>query len=141
MKIKLNRIGDAYHFKAENERGHIVEMDSRAEFGGQDLAASPMELLLMSLAGCSSIDIISILKKQKQNITSFRTEVEGIRVPIDAASPFKKITLMIYLEGNISKEKALKAADLSFQKYCSVAKTIEPTAEINYKIVLNSETL
>jgi hypothetical protein len=66
MKITLNRVNDNYHFELINERGHVVNVDNRAEFGGNDLGASPMELLLMGVAGCSAIDIISILKKQKQ---------------------------------------------------------------------------
>jgi putative redox protein len=141
MKITLNRINENYHFQLKNERGHIVELDSRAEFGGNDLAPSPMELLLMGVAGCSAIDIISILKKQRQEITSYKTEVEGVREQIQDAKPFKEITVTVFLEGNINEEKAVKAAQLSFEKYCSVSKTLEPTAKINYKVVLNSKTI
>ncbi len=141
MKITLNRINDGYHFQLKNERGHIVELDSRAEYGGSDLAPSPMELLLMGVAGCSAIDIISILKKQRQEITSYKTEVEGVREQIEDAKPFKEITVTIFLEGNINEEKAIKAAQLSFEKYCSVSKTLEPTAKINYKVVLNNKAL
>jgi putative redox protein len=141
MKITLNRINNDYHFQLKNERGHIVELDSRAEFGGNDLAPSPMELLLMGVAGCSAIDVISILKKQRQEITSYKTEVEGVREQIEEAKPFKDITVTIFLEGNINEEKALKAAQLSFEKYCSVSKTLEPTAKINYKVVLNNKEI
>ena len=141
MKITLNRINNDYHFQLKNERGHIVELDNRTEFGGSDLAPSPMELLLMGVAGCSAIDVISILKKQRQEITSYKTEVEGIREQIEEAKPFKEITVTIFLEGNINEEKALKAAQLSFEKYCSVSKTLEPTAKINYKVVLNNKPL
>jgi putative redox protein len=141
MKITLNRINDNYHFQLKNERGHIVELDSRAEFGGNDLAPSPMELLLMGVAGCSAIDIISILKKQRQEITSYKTEVEGVREQIQDAKPFKEITVTVFLEGNINEEKAVKAAQLSFEKYCSVSKTLEPTAKINYKVVLNNQPI
>jgi putative redox protein len=141
MKITLNRINNDYHFQLKNERGHVVELDNRTEFGGSDLAPSPMELLLMGVAGCSAIDVISILKKQRQEITSYKTEVEGIREQIEEAKPFKEITVTIFLEGNINEEKALKAAQLSFEKYCSVSKTLEPTAKINYKVVLNSKPL
>ncbi|SFB03916.1 putative redox protein [Flavobacterium swingsii] len=141
MKITLNRINNDYHFQLKNERGHIVELDSRAEFGGNDLAPSPMEFLLMGVAGCSAIDVISILKKQRQEITSYKTEVEGIREQIEDAKPFKDITVTIFLEGNINEEKALKAAQLSFEKYCSVSKTLEPTAKINYKVVLNNKEI
>jgi putative redox protein len=141
MKITLNRINNDYHFQLKNERGHIVELDNKTEFGGNDLASSPMELLLMGVAGCSAIDVISILKKQRQEITSYKTEVEGIREQIEEAKPFKEIIVTIFLEGNINEEKALKAAQLSFEKYCSVSKTLERTAKINYKVVLNSKPL
>jgi putative redox protein len=141
MKVILNRVNDNFHFQLKNERGHIVDVDNRSEFGGDDLGASPMELLLMGVAGCSSIDIISILKKQRQEITSFKADVEGVRVPIEDAKPFKEITVVFYLEGKIDAEKALRAAELSFDKYCSVSKTLEPTATIHFKVVLNNVPL
>lgn len=138
MKITLERVNDNFHFQLKNERGHIVDIDSRPEFGGDNQGASPMELLLMAVAGCSSIDMVSILKKQRQKITSYKAEVEGIRVQVDEAKPFKEIFVVFYLEGNIEPSKAKLAAKLSFDKYCSVSKTIEPTATINYKVVVNN---
>ena len=141
MKVTLNRLNDNYHFELKNERGHIVNVDNRSEFGGNDLGASPMELVLMGVAGCSGIDMISILKKQRQEITSFKAEVEGERVQVDEAKPFKNITVIFFLEGEINPEKASRAAQLSFEKYCSVSKTLEPTATIHYKVVLNGVEL
>ncbi len=141
MKVALNRLNDDYHFELKNERGHIVHVDNKAENGGHDLGASPMELLLMGVAGCSAIDVIMILKKQKQEITSYRTEVNGEREKIGGASPFKLINVTIYLEGNITEEKAQRAAELSFEKYCSVSKTLEPTAQVKYNVVLNNKAL
>jgi putative redox protein len=137
MKITLNRVNEKYHFELKNERGHIVNVDNRSEFGGDDLGASPMELVLMGVAGCSAIDMISILKKQRQEISSFQAKVEGDRVQVGEAKPFKDIHVVFYLEGPINEEKAARAAQLSFEKYCSVSKTLEPTASINYKVVLN----
>ena len=141
MKIALNRINVNFHFELKNERGHIVNVDSRPEFGGDDMGASPMELVLMGVAGCSAIDMISILKKQRQEITSFKAEVDGERVQIGDAKPFKNIYVVFYLEGDINSEKAAKAAQLSFEKYCSVSKTLEPTATIHYKVILNGSPL
>ncbi len=141
MKITLDRVNDDYHFELKNERGHVVHVDNKAEFGGHDLGASPMELVLMGVAGCSAIDVISILKKQRQEITSFKTEVEGLRESVGEANPFKEITVVFFLEGKIDEEKAVRAAQLSFEKYCSVSKTLEPTATINYKVVLNNKSL
>lgn len=141
MKIQLERVNDNYHFELKNERGHVVNVDSRPEFGGDNMGASPMELVLMGVAGCSAIDMISILKKQRQEITSFKAEVEGLRVSIGEAKPFKEIDVIFFLEGPINEEKAARAAQLSFEKYCSVAKTVEPTATIKYKVVLNNKSL
>jgi putative redox protein len=141
MKITLNRVNDNFHFELKNERGHIVNVDSRPEFGGDNMGASPMELILMGVAGCSGIDMISILKKQRQEITSFKAEVEGERVQVDEAKPFKDIHVVFYLEGTINGDKAAKAAQLSFDKYCSVSKTLEPNVTIHYKVVVNGEEL
>lgn len=141
MKITLNRVNDNFHFELKNDRGHLVNVDSRPEFGGDDKGPSPMELVLMGVAGCSAIDMISILKKQRQEITSFKAEVEGERVQVGEAKPFKNITVVFFLEGPINEEKAARAAQLSFEKYCSVSKTLEPTATIHYKVVLNGSPL
>ncbi len=141
MKVTLNRVNDNFHFQLKNERGHVVDVDNKVEFGGDDLGTSPMELLLMGVAGCSSIDIITILKKQRQEITSFKVEVEGTRVQIEDAKPFKQIKVVFLLEGKIDADKAMRAAELSFDKYCSVTKTLEPTATINFKIILNNTPL
>ena len=141
MKITLDRVNENFHFQLKNDRGHIVNVDARPDFGGNDMGPSPMELILMGVAGCSGIDMISILKKQRQDITSFKAEVEGVREEVGDAKPFKNIYVVFYLEGKINEDKALKAAQLSFEKYCSVAKTIEPTATIHYKVVLNGVEL
>jgi putative redox protein len=85
--------------------------------------------------------MISILKKQRQEITSFKADVEGVREEVGDAKPFKNIYVVFYLEGKIQDDKANKAAQLSFEKYCSVAKTVEPTATIHYKVVLNGVEL
>lgn len=141
MKVTLNRVNDNFHFELKNERGHIVNVDSRPEFGGNDMGPSPMELVLMGVAGCSAIDMISILKKQRQEITSFKAEVDGERVQVGEAKPFKDIYVVFSLEGEINPEKASRAAQLSFEKYCSVSKTLEPTATVHYKVVLNGVEL
>ena len=96
-----------------------------------------MEALLMSVAGCSGIDVVSILKKQKQQITKFSAEVEGERVVEGEAKPFRNIMVKFYVDGDVNPEKARKAADLSFAKYCSVSKTLEPNVEVGYQIYVN----
>ena len=100
-----------------------------------------MESVLMAVAGCSGIDVVSILKKQRQEITNFSAEVVGERVQIDEAKPFKKIIVQFFLEGKIDANKAKKAAQLSFEKYCSVSKTLEPNVEVSYEISVNGQKI
>lgn len=140
MKINLKRINDDYLFKATNDRGHEIVMDNKTEEAFVQ-GVSPMETLLMGLAGCSSIDIVYILKKQKLNPEVLKMEVEGFRKLDEVPALFHTITIVIYLEGNLPAEKVQRAADLSFEKYCSVSKTLEATASITHKVVLNGEPI
>lgn len=137
MKINLKRINGEYLFEGTNASGNTILLDNTSQPDAKGV--SPMESLLMAVAACSAIDIISILKKQRQEIRSFSAEVDGERVPVDEAKPFKKITVRFYLEGEIQPEKASKAAQLSFDKYCSVSKTLEPTATTVFEMFVNSE--
>ncbi|MCT6765347.1 OsmC family protein [Riemerella anatipestifer] len=135
MKITLNRINDDFLFECTNSAGNSILLDNTSQPNPKGV--SPMETMLMAVAGCSGIDMVSILKKQRQNLTSFKAEVEGTRVPIDDAKPFKSISVKFLLEGEIDEKKALKAAQLSFEKYCSVSKTLEPNVGIDYQVYLN----
>ena len=139
MKVTLERINDNYLFEAKGASGIPVLIDNKVN----DVVngSSPMELLLMGIGGCSAIDIVLILKKQRQEITSYKMVVEGIRIDEKEARPFKEAKVVIYLEGNIDVAKAKRAADLSFEKYCSVSITLEPKVIINYEIVLNGEKI
>ncbi|HET8809491.1 MAG TPA: OsmC family protein [Flavobacteriaceae bacterium] len=139
MKITLNRLNDRYHFETKNERGHFVQLDNTSEESPQ--GASPMELLLMGIAGCSGIDIVSILKKQHLELTDFKMEVEGKREEGAVPNVFTAIHLQIFMEGEIPENKAKRAVELSIEKYCSVSKMLEKTAEIGYTIFLNGEQL
>lgn len=141
MKINLRRINDDYLFKATNDRGHEIVMDNKTKDEGLVQGVSPMETLLMGLAGCSSIDIIYILKKQKLNPEVLKMEVEGFRKSGEAPALFHTITIEIHIEGNLPAEKVQRAADLSFKKYCSVSKTLEATASITHKVILNGKPI
>jgi len=141
MKVFLERINNDYLFEVENKNGHKVLLDNNSKTSGKVQGASPMELLLMGVAGCSAIDIISILEKQKINPLSLKMEVNGLRNSRDVPSLFYQIDIIIYLKGEIEKEKALRAAKLSYDKYCSVSKMLEKTAKINYKVVLNDKNI
>jgi len=137
MKITLNRLNDDFLFECKNEQGNSILLDNTTLPGAKGV--SPMQSLLMAVAGCSGIDVVSILKKQRQEITGFSAEVEGERIQVDDAKPFKKITVTFFIEGNVDPKKAHKAAQLSFEKYCSVSKTLEPNVEVDYQVFVNNE--
>ncbi|WP_374458683.1 OsmC family protein [Chryseobacterium taeanense] len=137
MKITLNRINGDFLFECTNSQGNSIFLDNTTQPGAKGV--SPMESVLMAVAGCSGIDVVSILKKQRQEITDFKAEVEGERIPVDDAKLFKSIKVKFLLEGNIDAQKAFKAAQLSFEKYCSVSKTLEPNVEIGYEVFVNGE--
>ena len=136
MKVALERINTDYLFEVVNQSGHRVFLDNKSKEKGTIKGISPMELLLMGLAGCSSIDVVSILGKQKINPTSLKMEVNGKRNEGEIPSLFKKIEVSVFIEGEIPSSKVKRAVDLSFEKYCSVSKTLESTAKINYRIFL-----
>lgn len=139
MKVSLNRINNKYLFEAKGASGVRVLIDSKTDEPSK--GASPMELLLMGVGGCSAIDVVSILNKQRQEVTSYRMEVEGSRKEVREAKPFEAVHVTIYLEGKIDEAKAVRAAELSFEKYCSVSITMEATVKITYSIVLNGKAL
>ena len=124
VKVELERVNGAFGFEAKDANGHIVKIDTSPETGGEDFGVRPMQLLLMGLGGCSGIDILSILKKQRQEVTGFQMSLEGEREPGVDPSLWKDITIVFHLEGNIDVEKAEKACALSMNKYCSVAETL-----------------
>lgn len=139
MKVNLERKNNDYLFEAKGASGVPVYIDNKS--GDEVKGASPMELVLMGVGGCSAIDVISILKKQKQEITSYKVAVDGDREEVRQAKPFKAIHVHLLLEGKIDPAKAIRAAQLSFEKYCSVSITLEASVRITYSITLNGEKI
>ncbi len=138
MKIHVSRASDApYHFVATNDTGNEVHIDGSPDIGGQNLGARPMQMLLMSLAGCTGIDVVMILDKQRQQYDSFDMEVEGQRVEEAQAKPFSHITVHFSFTGDIEPGKAQRAIELSMEKYCSVGLTINKAAKIDYTLTVN----
>ena len=137
VKVELERVNGAFGFEAKDANGHVVRIDTSLETGGENFGVRPMQLLLMGLGGCSGIDILSILKKQRQNVTDFRMHIEGEREPGKDPSLWKNITLVFEFAGEVEKEKAEKACALSMEKYCSVSETLKRAgADINWKVVI-----
>lgn len=143
IKIELSRVEGDFGFEARDANGHVVRMDSNPENGGVDYGVRPMQLLLIGLGGCSGIDIVSILKKQRQKIESFGMKIEGGREAGVEPSLWKTVKIIFELKGDIDIEKARKACALSMDKYCSVAETIRRAGcEITWDVsVLEAATV
>jgi putative redox protein len=131
MKISIQRLNDAVHMEASNEDGTTLQMDGTDAIGGINGGFRPMQMLLAAAGGCSAIDVVGILKKQRQNPDDLKIEVTGERVDVDDYSEFKSIHIHFTLMGShLDEKKVARAIDLSLTKYCSVSKTLEKTAKI-----------
>ncbi|HSF89992.1 MAG TPA: OsmC family protein [Saprospiraceae bacterium] len=141
MKIYLKRTNQAVRFEATNERGHTVNIEGSKDIGGEDSAPSPTELLLMSQAGCTAIDVVELLKKMRQPLKHLEIETEGFRAQDQVPKVFKHIHLHYKLYGNVNPEKAEKAISMSIEKYCTVSKMIDHVAKLTHSFeVILSDT-
>ena len=139
IKVELNRLNDAFHMEARNEQGSVIHLDASPDIGGQNLGMRPMQVLLAAFGGCSVIDIISILKKQRQDLQDVKVTVTGEREKDAVPSLYTEVHVHFKLFGNLDKDKAEKAVSLSVDKYCSVAKTLEKSAKVTHSFeIINS---
>jgi putative redox protein len=137
IKVELERANEFSAFNAKDTNGHTIKIDTSPETGGQNYGVRPMQLLLMGLGGCSGIDILSILKKQRQEVRDFRMVIEGEREANVEPSLWEDINIVFEIEGNVDQDKAEKAVALSLEKYCSVAATLRKSgSEIKWKVVI-----
>ena len=136
--IQLSRVHGDFGFEATDQNGHTIKMDSSPESGGENFGVRPMQTLLMGLGGCSAIDVISILKKQRQEVVDYKMTISGEREVGKEPSLWKYITVEFHLYGNIDPDKASRAVDLSVNKYCSVAATLMGAgAEIKTQVFIH----
>ncbi|KAF1022731.1 OsmC family protein [Acinetobacter sp.] len=111
-------------FEAKSESGHQIIMDGSAEYGGENRGPRPMELILMGLGGCASFDIVTILKKSRQNVTDVVCQLKAERAD-SIPAVFTKIHLHFVVTGHDVKDKQVaKAVELSAEKYCSASKML-----------------
>jgi putative redox protein len=124
IEIKVNRKEGDFGFEAMDVNGHTIRMDTSPESGGQNFGVRPMQVVLMGMGGCSAIDIVMILKKQRQTIDDFSMKIEGEREDRKDPSLWKNVKIIFELKGDIDVDKAERACELSINKYCSVAETL-----------------
>jgi len=127
--------GDDY-FVAIPPSGHAIPLDINSE---RSNASGPLELLLVALGGCTGADVITILKKKREQVTDYRVEVRGERREEHPRS-FRKMEVRHIIRGRgISADSVAKAIELSVNKYCSVAATLRPTVEIVSSFEIHDE--
>jgi putative redox protein len=120
--------------------GHSMRMDIPVAQGGNGSGFRPMQSLLAALCGCSAVDVVSILKKQKQGLEGLDIEVDGNREEGKEPSLWKHIDIRFHLTGTIEPAKGYRAVDLSMEKYCSVAETLRMAgAQIVFYVFVNGQ--
>ena len=141
MRVNLERVNDAVHFEGTSHSTTVkVHIDGNPEIGGQGLGSRPMELVLMALGSCSALDLLHVLKKQKQDVKSFWVSVDGTRREVLPAV-FTKIHIIFNLSGNVDPAKAERAAELAVKKYCSVHDMLAAGGvKITYAVEISSST-
>ena len=121
-------------------RGLVSKIDAAEEHGGNNTAPTPKELVLNAMMGCTAMDVVSILKKMRQEISEFKMEIEAEKTT-EHPIHFKTAELIFMLKGNIDPEKVIKAVDSSLTRYCGVNYMISKTCVITFKVILNDSVI
>jgi len=134
MNMQIKRIDEPYVFEFSDSNGNSMIMDSSADLEGQNRGMTPMQVLLGSLMGCMSIDIILVLKKQKISPKNYKVEAitkkrEGV------PTPYEKIHFIVSIDEDIDRKRIHRAISLSLQKYCSVRACLKDDIDITFEIV------
>jgi len=123
---------DNMTFVGESASGHAVVMDGPPEFGGRDLGVRPMEMLILGMGGCSSFDVVSILKKSRQKVERCEVELDYERAD-EAPKVFTKIHMHFKVAGiDMDSSKVGKAVSLSAENYCSASIMLGKTAVVTH---------
>ncbi|TCS81507.1 putative redox protein [Tepidibacillus fermentans] len=136
MKVNVEWKGNMA-FEGKGDSGHSVLLDAAPQVGGQNQGPRPMETLLFALGGCTGMDVVSILKKMRQEIETFHMEITGDRAS-EHPKRYTKINVHYDLTGpNLNEEKVRKAIKLTQETYCSVSKSLN--AEVTYSFSINGK--
>jgi putative redox protein len=136
VKAKVTLLGDM-QFTGAASSGHTLIMDAEDESGGHNKGFRPMELLLVGFGGCSGMDVVSILRKKRQQVSGLEINVKGEKSDTDPKI-YKKVHIEYVIKGKgVEKEAVERAIDLSLKKYCSVGATLAKAGTIthSYRIV------
>lgn len=122
MRVVLEQVGPAA-FESTGGSGGKLVVDGAPEIGGEGRGMRPMELMLASIASCSAMDVVKILRQQKEPLEQLRIEIEGERA--DAVpSPYTQMKLVFVAKGPVDEHKLRRAVQLAVDKYCSARATL-----------------
>ncbi len=126
------RLQGAMRFLGESGSGHTLTMDAAEHSGGEDAGFRPMELLIVGLAGCTAMDVISILRKKREDVTDYEVRVTGERAE-DHPMVFTNVTVTHIVTGrHVRPESVARAVELSETKYCGASATLSKTARVTH---------
>ena len=138
MKTKIKWMQDV-SFKGSSDSGHEVILDGPKELGGKDLGMRPMEMMLIGMGGCTSFDVVTILKRSRQQITGCIAEIEATRAD-EIPKVFTSIHIHFLIRGIDLQEKAVeRAVELSANKYCSASIMLGKSVKITHDFVISEE--
>ena len=131
MNLSVNLV-DGMLMVGKSHSGHSITMDGPIEIGGENLGVRPMEMLLLGVAGCTMIDVVTTLKKMRQNLTHCETKISAERAD-EHPKVFTDIHIHFIVQGkDLDSKKVDKAITLSAEKYCSASIMLGKTANITH---------
>ncbi|WP_343535284.1 OsmC family protein [Pedobacter sp.] len=137
MEINLIRKSGKFNFEAENDNGFTVDLDAKPAIGGEGKGFRPMEMLLVGLGGCSGIDMVNVLTKQKEPLNDIKINIKATRKDEEMPPIFDVIDIHFNLYGDLSVQKVERALQMTFDKYCSVSNILGRSATINFTYSIN----
>lgn len=137
MEINLIRKNDKFNFEAQNPAGYTIEMDAKPDIGGDGKGFRPMEMLLVGLGGCSGIDMVNVLNKQKEPLQDIKIKINASRKDAEMPPIFEEINVHFDLYGTLNPQKVERALALTFDKYCSVSNILGRSATLKYTYTIH----
>ncbi len=138
LSIELRQI-EGLAFAARAGSNHWVAMDGPADFQGFGAGTRPMEMLLMSLAGCTGMDVVSILHKMRAPLTDFRMQTRGVRAT-EHPKVFTEIEIVYHFYGDVPVKQVERAIELSQDRYCSISAMLKPTVKLTHRYEIHRPT-
>lgn len=131
-----------FGFTITDAKGHTMKIDIPADQGGHGDGLRPMQTVLAALCGCSAVDVVSILKKQRQPLADLLIKVDGERQKGVEPALWEKVHLLFQISGDVDPTKAARAVQLSIEKYCSVAETLRRAGTvISWEVMVNETVI